>query len=58
MAGGMHGQAVCVAGACLVGGKHGRGHVWQGDVCGRRMSVAGKTATTADGTHTTVMHSC
>ena len=29
--GGKHGREVCMAGACVVGGMHGRGNVWQGE---------------------------
>ena len=53
-----------MAGACVVGGIHGRGRACQGDVCvaggmhGRGGRVAGETATAAVGTHSTVMHSC
>ena len=47
MAGGMNGKR-----AYVVGCVHGRGHMWQG-VC-----MAGETATGADGTHPTGMHSC
>ena len=45
---------VCIAvGVCVVGGMHGRG------VSGRRGAyMAGETATAADGTHPTGMHSC
>ena len=29
--GGMHGRGgMCGRGGCMVGGKHGRGHAWQG----------------------------
>ena len=54
-------QGACVAGGGAWGmhgkvgdmcGKVGGGHVWWG-VC-----VAGETATAADGTHPTRMHSC
>ena len=64
--GGVHGrEGVCMAeegvvGACIVGGP-----VWQGacmvgeGVCmARGAYMAGKTATAADGTHSTGMHSC
>ena len=47
--GDMHGRVVCMAEACVVGG----GHVWQEGMC-----MAGETATAADGTHPTGMHSC
>ena len=40
-------------GACVVGG--GAWHAWHGCVC---VCVAGETATVADGTHPTGMHSC
>ena len=51
----------------MAGGIHGRGHAWQGghagDVRGRGrawrgLCVTGETATAADGTHPTGMHSC
>ena len=47
-------------GACVVrGGVHGRGCMrGKGGMHGRGACVAGKTATAADGTHPTVMHSC
>ena len=56
-------------GACMAGGVHGGGHMWQGGIrgrgacvaggmCGRGACVAGETATEADGTHPTGMHSC
>ena len=51
-------------GACMVGGMCGRGHVWQRGMHGRGMVwqgryayMAGETATSADGTHPTGMHS-
>ena len=51
----MHGDRVCVVkgdmhskGACMV----------RGDMHGRGAYVAGETATAADGTHPTGMHSC
>ena len=49
MAGGHAWQGACLArGACTAG-----------DVCGRGGAcVAGETATAADGTHPTGMHSC
>ena len=50
--GGMHGGGCAWQGACMAGGVHGRGHAWWG-VC-----MAGETATAADGTHPTGMHSC
>ena len=52
------------------GAKRGGGHVWQGEpymegggmhgggVCDMGACMAGKTATAADGTHPTGMHSC
>ena len=58
--GGMHGSRVCMAGGGMCGGDvHGSGHAWWGGhawlggAC-----VAGETATAADGTHPTGMHSC
>ena len=78
--GGMHGwgtcvaeghawQGVCMVGACMPGGMHGRGCAWQrgvhgGGICDRRHSwlgvcgVAGEMATAVGGTHPTGMHSC
>ena len=69
MVGGMHwgacmtvGCALQGEGACVAGRMHGRGtlgvcmaggHVWLGGAC-----VAGETATAADSTHPTGMHSC
>ena len=53
--GGMHGRWACVGG----------GHAWQKGVPGRGacmaergLCVAGETATAANGTHPTGMHSC
>ena len=55
-------------GACIVGGMHSRGHVWQGGMHGREVCaasgacmargacVAGETATATDGTHPAGMH--
>ena len=37
---------------------HARGHVWKGGMCGRGACLAGESATAADGTHHTGMHSC
>ena len=38
--GGMNGRGLCVAGACMVvGGVHGRGRAWQGDVRGRYYEI-------------------
>ena len=58
-------------GACVAGGMHGRGYAWWGacvvgDACmagaciwgGGVGCVVGETATAADGTHPTGMHSC
>ena len=64
--GGMHGSRVCVVvGACVAGGMHGRGHMWQGAcmawgyvVGGGWACVAGEMATAADGTHPTGMQLC
>ena len=55
-------------GGCMAGGIYGGEDVWQGCVCGRGACVvgacmargacvAGETATAADGTHPTGMHS-
>ena len=58
MVGGMHGRGVWMVGgygwcgACMVWGMHGRGHARWG-AC-----MAGDTATAADGTFSTGMHSC
>ena len=49
----MHGR-----GACVAGGMHGRRTCMSGGVRGRGACVAGETATAADGTHPTGMHSC
>ena len=38
--------------ACMAGGMHGRGHMWQEGV------HAGEMATEVGGTHPTGMHSC
>ena len=69
--GGMHGVGgVHGRGACMAGGMHGGGYVWQqvcvvggGDMHGRGIHdrgtcMVGETATAADGTHPTGMHSC
>ena len=37
----MCGRGVCVVGACVAGGMHGRGHAWQGGMHGRGACVAG-----------------
>ena len=50
--GGVHGGGVHDSGVCMSGGVHVRGCVWQGGC------MAGETATAADGTHPTGMHSC
>ena len=56
---GVHGRGHAWQGTCMAGvvgggeGMHSRGHEWQGGAC-----VAGETATAADGTHPTGMHSC
>ena len=63
-------QGVCVAGSAWQGGMCGRecmagGHAWQGGTCmvgsmrgrGEGACVAGETATAADDTHPTGMHS-
>ena len=57
---GVHVRGTCVCG----GGCVAWGHVWQGGVRGRvggqgcAWQEAGETATAADGTHPTGMHSC
>ena len=51
--GGMHGGGGW--GACVVGGG---GVCGRGGMCGRGACMAGETATAADGTHPTGMHSC
>ena len=48
----------CMGGACVAGGMHGRRTCMSGSVHGRGACVAGETATAADGTHPTGMHSC
>ena len=53
----MHGRGTCMAGGVHGGGMHGRG-MHGGGVHGRKACVAGETATAADGTHPTAMHSC
>ena len=55
MTGGQAWQRVCMAGEM-----HGRGHVQQREACmvGVGACMAGDTATAADGTHPTRMHSC
>ena len=54
MAGGMCGRGACmVGGACIAWGMHGIGVCMTGGVC-----MARETATAADGTHPTGMHSC
>ena len=54
--GGMHGEEVCVVkgGACLAKGRY----AWGVGVGGGWACVAGETATAADSTHLTGMHSC
>ena len=45
-----------MAGVCMAGGVHGKwGCAWRG---GGGLCVVGETATAADGTHTTGIHSC
>ena len=57
--GGIHGSGACMAGvACLVGGMHSRGACIVGGQVWWGACVTGETATTADGTHPTGMHSC
>ena len=51
--GGVHGWGACM------GGVHGGGHAWWGGgMCGRGACMAGETATAAEGTHPTGLHSC
>ena len=57
MAGGMCGGGVCGRGPCMVEVCMARGHALQGGVHGRGACMAGDTATAADGTHPTGMHS-
>ena len=45
-------------GACMAGGVHGRVACMAGGMRGGGVCVAGETATAADGTHPTGMHSC
>ena len=52
--GGMHGGWVCMAGGACMAGRH----AWQGVCVVGGSCVAGETATEADGTHPTGMHSC
>ena len=64
----MCGRGACVVGACMAGracvagGMHEHawqeGHVWWGLFAVEGACVAGETATAADGTHPTRMHSC
>ena len=55
MAGGMCGRGACMVGGCA----WQRGwHAWQGVCVVGGSCVAGETATEADGTHPTGMHSC
>ena len=51
---------LCMAGGACVAGGHAwlGGHAWQGGVHDRGMCMARETATAADGTHPTGMHSC
>ena len=67
--GGMHGrvhawwgcawQEGCAwQGVCMAGGHAWQGNMHGGGVHGREACVAGETATVADGTHPTAMHSC
>ena len=74
VAGGMHDGGVCMVRACMAGDMHGGGHAWQEGMHGGRVNgrgvhgrgvhggggtcVAEETATAADGTHATGMHSC
>ena len=55
----MHGRGICVTGGGMCGGGlcMAGGHVLQGYMHGRGC-VVGETATAADGTHPTGMHSC
>ena len=60
----MHGGGRCMSGWACMSGRHVWGGVWQGGVHGRvggqgcAWQEAGETATAADGTHPTGMHSC
>ena len=51
--GDVRGRGACVVGACTT-----RGRAWQGACMAGGTCVAGETATEADGTHPTGMHSC
>ena len=57
----MRRQVACMVGCehAWQGGMHGGECVWQGGgTCMAGACVAGETATAADGTHPTGMHSC
>ena len=57
--GGVHGRGVCIGrGVCMVEGCAWQGRCMVGGVCGRGAYMPGDTATAADGTHPTGMHSC
>ena len=61
--GGMCGRSLHGQGACMVGGGHRRqgacvGGMHDGGACVVGACVAEDTATAADGTHPTGMHSC
>ena len=61
MAGACMEGGVCMkGGACMAGDMHERGSMHgRGVMCGWRWGcVAGETATAADGTHPTGMHTC
>ena len=68
MTGGMYGRGHSWQGDAWQGGMHDRRCAWQGvcmaagcvagDMHNREACVARETATTADGTHPTGMHSC
>ena len=68
MVGGVCGGGDVWQGMCMVGGIHGRGggmcgegHAWLGSgggMSGRGDACMQETATEADGTHPTGMHSC
>ena len=65
----MRGRGVCHKGAFMAGGEHGSGGMcgrrdmhgkltcMAGGICGRGASIAGETATAAEGTAPTGMHS-
>ena len=52
-------KGVCMAKVgCVAGGAHGKGGMCGRGCAWQESRMAGKTATAADGTHPTGMHSC